>query len=148
MSLLLIKLFTSDQVIMAEAVLPVRLLGFFQFFLATDFVMTGAFRGVGDTRTPMFITTIAIWGMRIPVGFVLVHYFDLGLLGAWTGMMCDMVFRGLIKTYLYSKGTWEKHAEKTRLAAHEEMAEQPAGIVVEILADKADNKAMTQQDSV
>jgi len=145
---LLIKLFTSDQVILAEAILPVRLLGFFQFFLATDFVMTGAFRGVGDTRTPMFITTIAIWGIRIPIGFILVHYFDLGLLGAWTGMMFDMTFRGLIKTYLYSKGTWEKHAEKTRLAAHEELAEQPAGIVVEILADKADNKALTQQDSV
>ena len=144
---LLIKLFTSDQVILAEAILPVRLLGFFQFFLATDFVMTGAFRGVGDTKTPMIITFIAIWCIRVPVGFILVHYFNLGLLGAWTGMMFDMVFRGLIKMYLYSKGTWEKHADKTRLAAQEEITE-PAGIVVEMLADKADNKALTQQDSV
>ncbi|HPF17398.1 MAG TPA: MATE family efflux transporter [Thermotogota bacterium] len=145
---LLIMLFTSDQVIMAEAALPVRILGLFQFFLATDFVMTGAFRGVGDTKTPMFITFIAIWGIRVPVGFLLVRFFDMGLLGAWTGMMIDMVFRGIIKMFLYSKGNWEKHADKTRLAAHEELIEQPAGIVVELLADKADNKALTQQDSI
>jgi len=144
---LLIKLFTSDQVILAEAVLPVRLLGLFQIFLSTDFVMTGAFRGVGDTKTPMIITFLAIWGIRVPVGFILVHYFNMGLLGAWTGMMIDMVFRGLIKLFLYSKGTWEKHADRTRLEAQEENNE-PAGIVVEMLADKADNKALIQQDSV
>src|SRR6056297_2372061 len=144
---LLIKLFTSDQVILAEAVLPVRLLGLFQIFLSTDFVMTGAFRGVGDTKTPMIITFLAIWGIRVPVGFILVHYFNMGLLGAWTGMMIDMVFRGLIKLFLYSKGTWEKHADRTRLEAQEENNE-PAGIIVEMLADKADNKALTQQDSV
>ncbi len=144
----LIRLFTSDQAILAEAVLPVRILGLFQIFLATDFVMTGAFRGVGDTKTPMFITFIAIWCIRVPVGFFLVNFFDLGLLGAWTGMMCDMVFRGVIKLFLYSKGDWEKHADRTRLAAQEELVEQPAGIVVEILADKGDNKALTQQDSM
>ncbi len=145
---LLIRLFTSDAIIISEAVLPVRILGLFQFFLATDFVMTGALRGVGDTKTPMYITLIAIWGIRIPVGFILVNYFDLGLLGAWSGMMIDMIFRGLIKLYLYSKGNWEKHAERTRLAAQGEHSETPAGIVVELLADKADNKALSQQDSV
>jgi len=144
---LLIVLFTPDKAIMAEAVLPVRLLGLFQFFLATDFVMTGAFRGVGDTKTPMFITLIAVWGIRIPVGFVLVNFFDMGLLGAWSGMMIDMTFRGLIKMFLYSKGNWEKHAERTRIAASEEACET-AGIVVELLANKGDNKSLSQQESV
>jgi hypothetical protein len=59
-----------------------------------------------------------------------------------------MVFRGVIKLFLYSKGNWEKYADKTRLEAQEELVEQPAGIIVEILADKGDNKALTQQDSM
>lgn len=144
---LLIMLFTPDKEIIAEAILPVRLLGLFQFFLACDYVMTGAFRGVGDTKTPMLITLIAIWGIRIPLGFILVNFFNLGLLGAWTGMMLDMTFKGLIKLYLFSKGRWEIHAKRTRLAAHSENNE-PAGIVMNILSEKADNKALSQQDSL
>ncbi|HOO33546.1 MAG TPA: MATE family efflux transporter [Thermotogota bacterium] len=144
----LIVLFTTDKVIAAEAVLPVRLLGLVQFFLATDYVMTGAFRGVGDTKTPMFITSAAMWGIRIPVGFILVNYFDLGLLGAWSGMMLDMAIRGMIKWFLFSRGKWEKFADKTRDTVHREASESPSGIAVGLLADKADNKALTQQDSL
>jgi len=144
---LLIRLFTSDTLIISEAILPVRILGLVQFFQSTDFIMTGALRGVGDTKAPMYVTLIGIWGIRIPIGFVLVRFFNLGLLGAWTGMIVDMIFRGLIKMYLYARGNWEKYAERTRLAAFEDSRE-PTGIVVELLADKADNKALTQQDSL
>jgi Na+-driven multidrug efflux pump len=76
----------------------------------------------------MFITLIAVWGIRIPVGFILVNFFDMGLLGAWTGMMIDMTFRGLSKMFLYTKGNWEKYAEKTRISAQEDALESPIPI--------------------
>ena len=116
---LLIGMFSNDPIILSEAELPIRIIGMIQFFLATDFAMTGALRGVGDTRTPMLVTILAIWGIRIPLGFVLVRFAGLGLLGAWIGMMVDMVVRSIIKTLVYLRGNWEKTASKTRLSSRD-----------------------------
>jgi len=67
----------------------------------------------------MLVTILAIWGIRIPLGFVLVRFAGLGLLGAWIGMMVDMVVRSIIKTLVYLRGNWEKTASKTRLSSRD-----------------------------
>ncbi|AKI97494.1 MATE family efflux transporter [Kosmotoga pacifica] len=109
-----IAFFTSERTIIEMARLPVRLIGLFQIVLATDFVATGALRGLGDTKFPMMASTTAMWLIRIPVGFVLVKYFDMGLLGAWTGMMGDMVFRMVLKVFRLLSGNWEERAKRVR----------------------------------
>lgn len=110
----LVRIFTNDPSIISMASLPVRIIGILQFFLATDFTITGALRGVGETKVPFLVSVFAVWGLRLPIGFIMVKYFNLGLLGAWTGMMFDFSVRSMIKAYIYSKGKWVKTAEKTR----------------------------------
>ncbi|MGJ8454002.1 MATE family efflux transporter [Pseudothermotoga sp. U03pept] len=112
---LLITLFTNDAEIISIALLPVRLIGLFQAFLAIDYCMNGALRGTGNTSFPMITVAIAMWLIRLPVGYFLVKNFNLGLLGAWIGMMTDIVFRSLIKLFFYLSGRWEKRAKKTTL---------------------------------
>jgi len=109
-----IRIFTSEKGIIDMAALPVKLIGLFQVVLATDFVATGALRGLGDTKFPMFASMTAMWFIRIPLGFVLVKYFNLGLLGAWTGMMADMAYRMALKVLRFLSGAWEKRAKKVR----------------------------------
>lgn len=113
-----IGIFTNELSIIEMAVLPVRLIGLLQIVLATDFVSTGALRGLGDTRYPMYASMIAMWAIRIPVGFVLVKFFGLGLLGAWIGMMIDMIFRCIIKLVRFLSGRWESKAAYLRRAAN------------------------------
>jgi MATE family multidrug resistance protein len=112
----LIRIFTDDATIIAMAAVPVRIIGIVQFFLATDSSITGSLRGVGETKIPFYISVLSVWGMRLPIGFIMVKFFNLGLLGAWIGMMTDFIARSIIKLVIYSRGKWVKTAEKTRKA--------------------------------
>ena len=110
----LIRIFTSDTTIVEMAAIPVRIIGIVQVFLATDSAITGSLRGVGETKVPFIISLIAVWGLRLPIGFIMVKYFNLGLLGAWIGMMTDFTTRSLLKLGVYASGRWIRTAEKTR----------------------------------
>ena len=113
----LIRIFTDELEIIQIASLPVKIIGLFQIVQAIDFVASGALRGVGDTRFPMLSSMLAMWLIRIPIGFALVRFFGMGLLGAWIGMMGDMVFRSMLKVFRILRGRWEKTAEKIRAEA-------------------------------
>ncbi|GAB4310691.1 MATE family efflux transporter [Pseudothermotoga elfii] len=122
---LLIELFTNEAEIIKIAELPVKLIGMFQVFLALDYVMNGALRGTGNTALPMIITSISMWLVRLPLGYLLVSRFNLGLLGAWTGMLADMGFRSLLKMAFYLSGRWEKTARKTMIKASTKIFDPP-----------------------
>lgn len=115
----LILVFTNDPTIMEYAYLPVRIIGLFQIFLATDAAFTGGLRGVGDTKFPMYVMALSTWLVRIPIGFIMVKFLGLGLLGAWIGMMADMGIRATAKYLRFSSGNWESTALKTRLAVNQ-----------------------------
>jgi len=121
----LILIFTDDSTIMEYAYLPVRIIGLFQVFLATDTAITGGLRGVGDTKFPMYVMALSTWLIRIPLGFIMVKFFNLGLLGAWIGMMTDMGVRAIAKYIRFSNGKWENIALKTRLAVNKSLLSQP-----------------------
>ena len=116
---LLIKIFTNDPAIIKLAVLPVRLVGLFQVFPAVETAMNGALRGTGNTSSLMMFTFLAMWLVRLPVAFILVKYFNLGLLGAWIGMIVDMAVRSSLKTAYFLSGRWERVALETRKRVRE-----------------------------
>lgn len=111
---LLIKIFTDEVEIIQIASLPVKIIGLFQIVQAIDFVSAGVLRGVGDTRFPMITSMLAMWLIRIPLGFILVRFFGMGLLGAWIGMIGDMILRTVLKVFRVLGGKWEKTAKKLR----------------------------------
>ncbi|MCD6545084.1 MAG: MATE family efflux transporter [Thermotogae bacterium] len=127
----LILIFTDDPAIMAYAYLPVRIIGLFQVFLATDAALTGGLRGIGDTKFPMYVMAFSTWLVRIPVGFIMVKFFNLGLFGAWIGMMSDMVIRAISKYVRFSNGKWESTASKTRLAVNQTVLSQHQELTTE-----------------
>ena len=51
-------------------------------------------------------TGISIWLARLGLAFVLVNFFNLGLVGAWVGMFADHVVRALIFLIRFLKGRW------------------------------------------
>lgn len=120
---LLINLFTNDLEIITMAELPVRFIGLIQAFLAIDYSMNGALRGTGNTSFPMISVALAMWLIRLPIGYFLVAHFNLGLFGAWIGMIIDIIFRSLTKLIFYLSGMWEKTAKKTALKVNSKTVE-------------------------
>lgn len=96
---------TDPQVVRAGA-LPLRTVGLIQPMLAANFVFSGALRGAGDTRFPLWVKLISPWLVRLPLAFFLIPL--LGLPGAWIAMSCDLALQGVL-SWLRFRGTgWEK----------------------------------------
>lgn len=98
--------FTEDAYVIALGIGPLMLVGLTQPFLGMNMVLAGSLRGAGDTRYPLLVTLIGIWGIRIPVAYLLAQT-PLGLMGAWIGMCADLVVRALFLFFRFRSGKWK-----------------------------------------
>lgn len=103
----LIGLFTDDPAVVQMAVIPLRIIGFVQPLLAAAMVFPGSLRGAGDTRFPMYVTSLTIWTIRVPAALFLGLGLGMGLTGAWLGMATDLATRGIIFFLRFRGGHWK-----------------------------------------
>jgi putative MATE family efflux protein len=111
----LISLFTNDRTIVAIGVAPLIVGAFEGFFLGVFQVLSGGIRGAGDTRTPMIVTILGVWVVRIPACAILglppeLTFglgLDLGLFGVWLGTFCDWFVRAVLITIAFNRGRWK-----------------------------------------
>lgn len=83
--------------------LPV--LGIFQPCMAVSIVYIAGLRGAGDTRFPLLISIIGAV-LRIALGWVGGILLAQGLIGAWLGMLTDMVWRAVAAAARFRGGRW------------------------------------------
>ena len=83
----------AARVYMATVLLAVA--AAFQLFDGVQTVSTGALRGAGDTRTPMFTHLAAYWGVGLPLGYFLCFRRGWGAAGLWIGLCVALMLIGL-----------------------------------------------------
>jgi len=98
------RIFTPDPTVIRVGARLLLVAAAFQLFDGLQTVATGALRGSGDTRTPMFANLIAYWLIGLPAGYVLCFRFGWGALGVWIGLCAGLVMIG--SSLLF---TWHKH---------------------------------------
>ena len=76
-------------------------------------VCSGALCGAGDTFVPALLNLISIWGIRIPVSYVLCQ--KIGLYGAWIAMCIELCIRGILFLIRLSRGNWMKKIEASEV---------------------------------
>lgn len=103
-----IAFFTNDPDVIATGAGPLRLVGIAQPFLAAAMIFAGALRGAGDTRTPMLITTLGVWGIRLPLAYLFTEVLNWGLTGAWLAMISDLTTRGILNFFRFRSGKWKE----------------------------------------
>lgn len=82
----------SEVVRMGSALLLVS--AAFQLFDGLQVVTTGALRGAGNTRTPMFAHLFGYWIIGVPLGTILCFKFGLGAVGFWSGLCVALILIG------------------------------------------------------
>ncbi|MCX5796740.1 MAG: MATE family efflux transporter [Elusimicrobia bacterium] len=82
----ILGLYTTDAAVLDLGVKLLVVAGFFQVFDATQVVMTGALRGLGETRVPMLANAVGYWAVGLPVGVYLAFAAGRGALGLWIGL--------------------------------------------------------------
>jgi len=95
-----------EHLVHAAGVPAFRLNALFQIPLIMTIIYVYALRGAGDTRTPLFINLAGSYGVRLPVAWLCGILLEMGLLGAWLGMMSDVAFRAALLWLRYSRGRW------------------------------------------
>ncbi len=85
-----------------------RIVAFSQPALALAMILTGALRGSGDTRWPLAFTLIGLAGIRLPLAWLMTHWLDLGVAGAWYAMVIDLYLRCLLVSGRFFHGGWKR----------------------------------------
>jgi putative MATE family efflux protein len=106
----LVRLFLrgpGEEATVAIAATCLRISAFEQPFMALAMALGGGLRGAGDTRSPVIVGFLGIWGVRIPLAWALAFPMGLGLNGIWITMIVDWAVRTAVYAVLYRRGRWK-----------------------------------------
>lgn len=87
----LIALYTRDPQVLAVGPSLLWLAAAFQIFDGIQTVCTGALRGLGETRMPMFANLIGYWVLGLPLGLILCFVLHWGIYGMWIGLTLALI---------------------------------------------------------
>lgn len=71
------------------------------------FTLSGSLRGAGDTRWPLYASSLGIYGVRIPLSLVLGFFTPLALLGVWMSLVVEYYLRAAIIAGRFRSGVWK-----------------------------------------
>ncbi|MQA92606.1 MAG: MATE family efflux transporter, partial [Gemmatimonas sp.] len=107
----LADLFLPDApLVAAEASTFVRILCLSFGFIGAQQVLTGAFRGAGDTVAAMLLALFSLWVLRFPLAFLLSYRTPLGEAGVWWAFPISEAIAALAAWSWFRTGRWRRRA--------------------------------------
>jgi putative MATE family efflux protein len=76
-------------------------------FFAIGMVLTQAFNGAGDTKTPAWINTAVLLGLEVPVAYLLAFPLRLNYVGIFVAIALCHSLHALVSLYFFRKGKWK-----------------------------------------
>jgi putative MATE family efflux protein len=118
-SVTLVFLFLSPQILqffiadhekqqMYFAVLALKIISSGYIFYGIGMVLTQAFNGAGDTKTPTWIYFFGFWTFQIPFAYILHKYTKLELVGIFWAIPIAETVMTFAFYFLFRKGNWKK----------------------------------------
>ena len=89
-----------------------KLVSFSEPFFGLMIVLEGIYYGKGKTRGVFIIETLCMWGVRIALTYVTVHFLNGDLTHVWYCMIADNVLKALVLFAMYMN---DKRKEKRSL---------------------------------
>ena len=105
----LIAIFTSDPEVAGYGVRCLRIVAIGFAFSGYGMVLTQAFNGAGDTRTPTLINLVVLWLLEIPLAWWLAGPAGFGPTGAFIAVSIAFLTLAAVSSWLFSKGHWKHH---------------------------------------
>jgi putative MATE family efflux protein len=103
----LIGIFTHDPAVAPYGIRCLRIVAAGFLFYGYGMVLTQAFNGAGDTRTPTFIHLACLWLLEIPLAWTLAHPLGFGPTGVFIAVSVAFSALALVSGWLFAKGTWK-----------------------------------------
>jgi len=103
----LINLFTNDPEVAPYGIRCLRIVAAGFLFYGYGMVLTAAFNGAGDTRTPTWINLGCMWLWELPLAWTLAHPFGFGPTGVFIAVSVSFSTLAVVSAVLFSRGTWK-----------------------------------------
>lgn len=104
----IITFFNATPAVVANGALCLQIIAAGYIFYAYGMVVTQAFNGAGDTKTPTKINFIAFWLFQLPFAYLASITFNLGALGVFLAITLAEVLLAVIAIVWFRKGAWKK----------------------------------------
>ncbi len=103
----LTALFIDDPAVLHWSTLCVMIAALEQPTIAVTYVLAGALRGAGDTKWPMYVTTLGVWVARIPLIYLLIVVLHYDITIAWLVTAADFLLRSIVLWRRFTGGSWD-----------------------------------------
>ncbi|MFT5194369.1 MAG: MATE family multidrug resistance protein [Cellvibrionaceae bacterium] len=103
----LISIFSDEPAVIEAGVSILRVIAIYQIFDAAGIVLSGALMGGGDTRFTMFTRLVLAWGLFLPMAWVALFWWDLGIAGAWATALIYLAMLAAVYFWRFRGGKWK-----------------------------------------
>lgn len=101
----IVSIFNQNPAVIRDGALFIRYYSPTFVFIGISMVMEKNLSGAGDTVSPMLMTLIGLYFLRIPVAYILQK--DFGIEGLWMGIALSSVITGIIFIGWFLLGRWK-----------------------------------------
>lgn len=104
----IIMLFNTTPQVVEYGTLCLQIIAAGYVFYAYGMVLTQAFNGAGDTRTPTKINFLIFWVLQLPFAYVMAITFKFGAVGVFLAISIAEVLLTVLSYVLFKKGKWKE----------------------------------------
>jgi multidrug resistance protein, MATE family len=101
----ILRVYTNDPGVIRGGTALLAIAAAFQLFDGTQTIMTGALRGLGDTRSPMLANLAGYYLLGLPFGWWLCFRRGSGINGLWAGLTVALVAIAVLLVWEWRRKT-------------------------------------------
>lgn len=111
------RLFDSNPEVVAIGATYLKLVSPFYVFAALGIILGRAMNGAGDTIPTMIITIVTLWGIQVPLAYMLAEILLPATTGVWWSIAITNLVNGLITAGWFYLGRWKNIRLSSELEA-------------------------------
>jgi len=104
----LVALFSKDHEVIRIGTLYLKITASCYIFRGIGQVMGSALNGAGDTISPLFITTIVMYGVKLPLAYLFSVYLPWEITGVWLAIVISYLLNAFAMTFWFTRGKWKE----------------------------------------
>jgi Na+-driven multidrug efflux pump len=104
----IIMLFNTTPQVVEYGTLCLQIIAAGYVFYAYGMVLTQAFNGAGDTRTPTKINFLIFWVLQLPFAYIMAITFKFGAVGVFLAISIAEILLTVLSYVLFKKGKWKE----------------------------------------